>query len=133
MKELADFNKEEIVIAEGIEALVNLCHGKAVEGGWWTDINTGQKKQRNQGEQLMLMVSEISEAMEACRKNLMDDKLPHRKGVEVELADAVIRIGDFCGAYNLDLGGAILEKIQYNSTREDHRPENRKKAGGKQW
>lgn len=51
----------------------------------------------------MLTISEISEAMEGERKSLMDDKLPHRKMAEVELADAIIRIGDYSGAYMIDL------------------------------
>ena len=108
------------------------CCG-AVEAGWWNDLKTGESLigKRNNGEQFCLVHSEISEAMEADRKNLMDDKLPHLKGVVVELADAVIRIGDFCGANNLDLGGAIVEKMRYNAQREDHKIENRKLAGGK--
>ena len=71
--------------------------------------------------------------MEGARKDLMDDKLPHRKMVEVELADAVIRIADLCGHLELDLGGAIIEKINYNKTRADHKPENRAKEGGKKF
>lgn len=63
----------------------------------------------------------------------MDDKLPDRPGVEVELADAVIRIADFCGAYDLDLAGAIIDKLEYNANREDHKPESRRLAGGKQF
>ena len=39
----------------------------------------------------MLTISEIAEAMEGERKNLMDDHLPHRKMAEVEIADAYIR------------------------------------------
>jgi hypothetical protein len=50
---------------------------------------------------------------------------------EVELADAVIRIFDLAGAYNMDLAGAIAEKLAYNQQRADHKPENRAKAGGK--
>ena len=75
--------------------------------------------------------SEVSEAVEASRKNLMDDKLTHRKGVEVELADAVIRILDLCGALELDLDGAITEKLIFNLTRPDHKIGNRLKANGK--
>jgi NTP pyrophosphatase (non-canonical NTP hydrolase) len=81
----------------------------------------------------MLIVSEVAEAMEADRKGLMDDKLPHRSGLEVELADAVIRIFDLAGAKGLDIGNAIMEKILYNMSREDHKVENRMKAGGKKY
>jgi len=61
----------------------------------------------------------------------MDDKLPHRTMLEVELADAVIRISDLAGALKLDLGGAIAEKLKFNATRPDHKPENRQAIGGK--
>ena len=67
---------------------------------------------------LALIHSEISEALEADRKDLMDDKLPYRKGLEVELADAFIRICDMAGGLSMDLGGAVEEKLAYNTTRE---------------
>ena len=84
-------------------------------------------------EKLCLIHSEVSEAMEGARKNLMDDKIKHRKMIEVELADAVIRILDLCGALKLDLAGAIEEKPKYNAVREDHKIENRKSTGGKSY
>jgi len=59
---------------------------------WWIDIHTQQPLNRNIGELLMLVVSEIAEAMEGHRKNLRDDHLPDRSMIEVELADAMIRI-----------------------------------------
>jgi len=68
-------------------------------------------------QMLALIHSEISEALEADRKDLMDDKLPHRKGLEVELADAAIRIFDMAGGLDLDLGGAIVEKLEFNRKR----------------
>ena len=122
-------------LKDGVKLLVEVCHGAAaaVAGGWWSDVETGKRKDRNKGEQLMLMVSEIAEAMEGERKNLMDSHLPHRKAAEVELADAVIRIADYCGAYGYDLGGAIIEKMKYNANRADHKIENRLKDGGKQF
>lgn len=86
---------------------------------------------RNVGELLCLVHSEISEAMEGHRKNLMDDKLPHRKMLEVELADALIRILDMAEHLGLDIAGAIDEKREYNFTRADHKLENRKLPGGK--
>jgi NTP pyrophosphatase (non-canonical NTP hydrolase) len=114
-------------------ALTNVCHGAAVSGGWWHDIHTGEPLERNVGELLMLIVSEVAEAMEGHRKNLMDDKLPHRKMLEVELADAVIRIFDLAGSQGFDLGGAISEKLAYNAARADHKPENRREANGKKF
>jgi len=109
------------------------CHGAAVAGGWWKDPRTGERIQRNTGEMLMLITSEIAEAMEGHRKNLMDDKLPHRKMFEVELADAVIRIFDLAGSEGFDLGAAIAEKITFNLDRPDHKPEARLAAGGKSY
>lgn len=123
----------ELTIREGIEAAIATCHGAAVAGGWWTDLATGQRKERNKGELLMLIVSEVAEAMEGERKNLMDDKLKHRKMAEVELADVLIRCFDYAGAYGYDLAGAMLEKMAFNAVREDHKPENRMKEGGKQF
>ena len=125
-----------------IETLQRKIHQGNIDAGWWTDLGTKQdlaeecRKGTRFGkalvaEKLVLIHSEISEAMEAARKSLMDDKLPHRKGIEVELADAVIRILDLCGAVKLDLAGAIQEKLGYNATREDHRIENRMKDNGK--
>lgn len=107
------------------------CH--AENQHWWHHPATGERLQRNKGELLMLMVSEISEAMEGERKNLMDDKLPHRKMAEVELADTLIRIFDYAGAYGFDLDGAVSEKRQFNRHRPDHKAEARLRAGGKQW
>ena len=116
--------------------LVDYCHGASKAAGWWNDLETGAPlvdRPHVVGEKLMLIVSEVSEAMEGHRKGLADDKLPHRPMVEVELADAVIRIADLAGALGLDLGGAIAEKLAFNATRPDHKPENRKQAHGKKY
>lgn len=120
-------------IKAGWDFIQTTSHGLAVEAGWWTDLATGQPKERNVGELLMLIVSEISEGMEGHRKNKMDDKLPHRPMLEVELADAVIRIGDLAGKLGLDVGGAIAEKMAFNAIRPDHKIEARKLADGKKY
>ncbi len=116
-----------------INAVVDACHGASRAAGWWTD-KEGNDLTLNPfifSNKLMLTVSELAEAMEADRKDLMDDKLPHRDGREVELADAVIRIFDLAGAFNMDLGGAIVEKMAFNKIRPDHQKEAREATGGK--
>ena len=118
------------------------CHKASADAGWWNDHQSGAdlKAHVNEGtrfgkalvaEKLALIHSEVSEAMEGHRKGLQDDKLPHRPMLEVELADAVIRIADLCGALGYDLGGAIAEKMAFNAVRPDHKPEARAAAGGK--
>ncbi len=105
----------------------------AANAKWWQDVDTGQPIKRNKGELLALIHSEISEALEGERKDLMDDKLPHRKMAEVELADALIRIMDYCAGFGYDLQGAFEEKMAYNATRKDHTHEARRIAGGKRF
>ena len=100
---------------------------------WWSDIETGEPIKRNKGELLALIHSEISEALEGERKDLMDDKLPHRKMAEVELVDALIRILDYAAGFGYDLQGAFDEKMAFNAQREDHKHEARRIAGGKQF
>lgn len=102
------------------------CHNASVAAGWWLNTSPDTVPAK-----LCLIHSEISEAMEGVRKDLYDDHLPHRKMVEVELADAMIRIFDLAGYLNLDLEGAYNEKRAYNAQRADHKLENRAKANGK--
>lgn len=112
-----------------IQDLVDECHGRSLLAGWYVDPKTREPLVRNIGEMLALIHSEISEALEAHRKGLQDDHLPHRKGVEVELADAMIRILDLAGHLQLDLGGAYAEKLAYNASRKDHTLEARADGG----
>lgn len=134
MKELTDLTKGgPFAVIDAGRTLQEACFRASFNAGWWHD-KTGQSTMLNPycfSNKLALIHSEISEAMEGDRKNLMDDKLPHRPMREVELADAVIRIFDLAGAYGMDLGGAIAEKMAYNATRADHKPEARNAVGGK--
>lgn len=76
--------------------LAKFIHKQNKELGWWDEP-------REIGTLLMLVVSEIAEAMEGERKDLMDDHIKHRKMAEVELADAVIRLLDIAGHSDLTL------------------------------
>lgn len=129
---IKEYRMNQAIIAAG-NLITEVSHAASLNAGWWHDLKTGELVEPNIGEKLCLVHSEISEAMEGARKNLMDDKLPHRKMIEVELADAVIRIGDLCGRLGLDLGGAIAEKLAFNANRPDHKKENRLKEDGKKF
>ena len=103
--------------------LIPRCHEASKANGWW-------EPRPNAGQQLMLVVSELSEALEADRngtqadKDLFDvclEKCSHlapqpqkecwtrsfkeciKDSVGDELADAYIRLCDFAGGFELDL------------------------------
>jgi hypothetical protein len=87
------------------------------KGGRINGLPAAVEGERNVGEMLMLAVTELSEALEAHRKNLMDDKLPHHKGMTVEIADAIIRLMDTGYGLGLPVAEALIEKLAYNRTR----------------
>lgn len=98
---------------------------------WWVNPHTGEPIERNIGEMLMLVNSELCEALEGHRKNLMDEKLPQYRNFDVEIADAMIRLFDICGGLGINIEEVIEAKLAYNAVREDHKLENRVKPGGK--
>lgn len=135
---------EEQRIRQGINELVNQCHGNAVRKQWWNPAPTF-------GEGLMLIVSELSESLEDYRKGLqpgmqlfdigMDnpyldlakyreqvESLPPDQramlkdkpvGIPSELADVLIRLCDLCGGFEVPLADAVIAKMRYNRTRPE--------------
>jgi len=114
MKTISDYCKE--------------CHDITKSKGFWD-------KDRNFGELLMLIVSELGECLESHRKNnwaIYDNfvkewkangfetafKLHLKDSVEDELSDVFIRLFDLIEAYEIDIEEHIKLKMKYNKTRE---------------
>lgn len=102
-----------------IQRLQREVHRRAVEKGWWGDDG---KADRNLYEQVALMHSELSEAVEELRNGHAPDHEYYREdgkpeGFGVELADCVIRILDTCERYGINLEALIDEKHRFNKTR----------------
>lgn len=103
----------------------------ALTSGWWDRYEWACKKSDpsvkfpcltadEKLSKLMLMVTELAEAAEEIRNGTEDpyyreDGKP--EGVAAELADVVIRIGDYCGALGIDLEATIKEKMKFNRSR----------------
>lgn len=140
---MEDENKEKLRLI--LNTVFKDCHKRSYRAGWWHGLtdNIPLKASENSdpryaellnyvvATKFALIHSEISEAMEGHRRGLLDDHLTNRPAIECELADAIIRIGDLAAALNLDVGGAIIEKLDYNSKRADHKPAERAKPRGK--
>ena len=99
-----------------VNDLVSLTHQTAKDKGW-------HDKARSVGEEIALMHSELSEALEEFRKGHLADSVYYSagsekpEGVPVKLADCLIRIFDFCGKHQIDLEEILNIKLKYNETR----------------
>jgi NTP pyrophosphatase (non-canonical NTP hydrolase) len=99
-------------ITAALNELAAICHAEARQRGFWD-------KERNFGETLMLIVTELAEACEAARhRNPPSEYLDGIRQVEEELADALIRIMDWCGGTGIKIGDVVFAKMAYNRTRE---------------
>ena len=111
-------------------------HANSIAKGFWEEPNT------NITEKIMLVVTELSEAVEAMRKLSKEELISEIQGnsatieafdlygydhydfekfvkdsVGDEFADSIIRILDLCGRLGIDIEGHIKYKMVYNSTR----------------
>jgi len=112
-----------------ISELVKITHQNAKEKGFWEDweriqefknmvinISVDGEKQAEIdtnnaiGTRLMLIVSEVSESLEALRNN-------DRENFAEELADVIIRTCDLAGGLEIDLELEIVNKINKNKDR----------------
>lgn len=112
MSKKHDTNDKDSTSKENIRMknIQRLCHHIAKEKGFWD-------KDRNNGELIALMHSELSEALEWLRNEQKLRKEDMWDRVAEEMADCMIRIFDFCEARKLDLETAIWEKIDVNKKR----------------
>ena len=85
------------------------CHRVAAQKGFW-------EKERNIGEMLMLVVSELGEVIEAHRTGNFG--IEQKDTFEDEIADTVIRLFDLCGGLGIDLEKQMEWKIAFNKNRE---------------
>lgn len=91
-----------------VDDLCKECHSMASSKGFYRGLQ--KDNQYHISTKLMLIVSEVSEAVEELRKG--GDKLPE------ELADVAIRLFDLCGFLGINLGREIEKKMIKNQTRD---------------
>ena len=88
---------------KSLNELSEICHSIAVEKGFWDNP-------RNIGESLMLIVTELAEAMEAHR-------IQDQENFKEEIADSFIRLLDLCGGLKIDIEEEIAKKSEKNKKR----------------
>ena len=95
----------------------------AKEKGFWdAPVATGDALQwitnHQKSTKLFLVVTELAELGECIRSTSeVPSKLEGFTNEEEELADAMIRLLDYAGNYNLRIGEALAAKMEHNLTR----------------
>ena len=95
-----------------LESIMKECHKTSYDHGFWREGD-----ERNKGEMIALMHSELSEMLEAVRKPSADHHIPDLPNEAVEAADLLIRVFDYCYGWNLPLLEALEAKMKFNKTR----------------
>lgn len=109
------------MIQSSLDGMAAELHEIAVEKGFWDVIKDATQEQKDifMTKQLMMIVSEAVEVMEAIRKNKGPDE------VADEMADIIIRTLDLYAGLreeeyvNNDLQVAFNKKTGYNKTRPE--------------
>lgn len=119
-----DIQKDQTPARNVLNMLAKTCHEMSKSKGFW-DLEDKILKQfpaaapMLNGNKLCLIHSETSEVLEALRKPepQQSKKIAPYFEEEDECADILIRLMDYCGRRNIDIGGAVALKMQYNATR----------------
>ena len=110
-----------------ISELCKKAHKNARDKGFWDDwdsicwedgidrsedstLDLDELFNNTKAARLMLIVSEVSEALEELRKC-------NEEGFAEELADVALRLGDLCGGLGIDLEDEIKKKMFINKSR----------------
>lgn len=101
------------VTAFYLQNLSEICYNLAVEKGWGI-------KGISIPEQIALIHSEASEALESWRNNeesSWTDETGKPQGLASEYADIIIRVCHYAHILGIDLDYEVARKLNYNGTR----------------
>ena len=109
---------------QGLNDYAHLCHQNAINHGFWDKMNEVLRRFPEiepdiMASKIALIHSEGSEVLEAIRKPTAErsKKIPDFSEEADECADIFIRLMDYCGRRRMNIEGAVLAKMEYNSKR----------------